>query len=105
MVVQSRAKPGRDAEYNDWYDRVHMPDICAIPGVKSGRRFDATPVAVGGPGLQYLAIYEIEADDPMAVMVEMGKRAQNGSMRQSDALDAPASVLWFYKQYDGAARR
>lgn len=97
MVVQSQAKDGRDDEYNDWYNTVHIKDICAIPGVKSGRRFESTPVAIGGPGLKYLAIYEIEADDPMAVMAEMGKRASDGTIRTSEALDAPASVLWFYK--------
>lgn len=97
MVVQSQAKDGRDDEYNDWYGTVHIKDICAVPGVKSGRRFKSTPVAMGAPGLKYLAIYEIEADDPMAVMAEMGKRASEGKMQTSDALDAPASVLWFYK--------
>lgn len=97
MVVQSKAKDGRDDEYNDWYDSVHIKDICAIPGVKSGRRFEATPVAIGAPGLKYLAIYEIEAEDPMALMAEMGKRATDGTIHTSDALDAPASVLWFYK--------
>ncbi len=100
MVVQSQATAGRDAEYNDWYDTIHFPDICAIPGVKSGRRFEATPVAMGQPGLRYLAIYEVETDDPGAFMAEMGRRAENGGMRMSDALDAPASVLWIYKQHD-----
>ena len=92
-----QVQPGRDDEYNDWYDNVHFGDICAIPGVKSGRRFDATPLAVGKPGLRYLAIYEIETDDPTSVMAEMGKRAANGVIRQSDALDAEGAVLWFYK--------
>ena len=98
MVVQSQAKEGRDAEYNAWYDTTHIHEICSLPGVKSGRRFDATPIAIGGPGLKYLAIYEIETDDPGALFAEMGRRAQSGEITQSDALDAPASVLWVYKQ-------
>ena len=103
MVVQSRAKAGRDAEYNEWYDRIHLADICALPGVKSGRRFEATPIAIGAAGLPYLSIFEIETDDPGAMMQEMGKRATSGVIRSSDALDAPASVLWIYKKHEVAA--
>ena len=97
MVVQSRAKPGREAEYIHWYDTIHIHDILAIPGVKSGRRYEATPVQIGAPGLPVLAIYELEVDSPASIMAEMGKRSAEGKMQKCDALDAPASVLWFYK--------
>ena len=100
MVVQSRAKEGRDAEFNHWYDTTHFPDICAIPGVKSGRRFEATAIQWGQPGLPYLAIYEIETDDPALVMAEMGKRSASGTIKQSDALDAQAVALWIYKLHE-----
>jgi hypothetical protein len=96
MVVQSRAKPGREAEYNHWYDTIHIPDVCAVPGVKSGRRYEATPIHVGVPGLPILAIYELEVDNPASVMAEIGKRAAEGTIRRTDALDAEASVMWFY---------
>lgn len=98
MVVQSQAQEGRDDDYNEWYDTVHLADILALPGVKSGRRFDFAAGMVGEPGRPYLAIYEVETDDVSAVMAEMGKRSMDGTMRQSDSLDAPASVLWFYKE-------
>ena len=97
MVVQSQPKPGRDDEYNEWYDTAHLQDILDIPGIKSGRRFEAAHFAVGDPGLPYLAIFEVEADDPTAVMTEMSKRGAGGTMHVSDALDAPATHLWFYK--------
>jgi hypothetical protein len=98
MVVQSQARDGRDAEYNKWYDDVHFDEICSIPGVTSGRRFESTPIGIGQPGLRYLSIYEVEADDAGAVIAEMGKRMAEGKMSQSDALDTEAAVLWFYKQ-------
>jgi hypothetical protein len=100
MVVQSRAKEGRDAEYNKWYDTTHLAQICAIAGVKSGRRFEATPISAGAPGLKYLTLYEIETDDPGAVMAELGKRSVSGAITPSDSLDAPAAVLWIYKAYE-----
>ena len=100
MVVQSQAKPGREEEYHRWYDREHLPDILAIPGVVAGRRFDATPVMIGEPGLACLAIFEIEADDPAEVMAEMGRRASAGAMSVTDSLDAAATRLWFYREHE-----
>lgn len=97
MVVQSQAKDGRDDEYNKWYDTSHLADILSVPGVKSGRRFEATPVAIGKPGLRYLAIYEIETDDPVSVVAEMGKRSAAGKFTMTDSLDAEAAVLWIYQ--------
>lgn len=104
MVVQSRPKPGRDAEYNVWYDGTHFRDVCAIPGVTGGRRFAATPLMIGGEGLGYLSIFEIEADDPATVVAEMGRRSQDGTWQSSDALDGAASVLWIYQQHEIAGR-
>jgi hypothetical protein len=98
MVVQSKAVEGQDAGYNEWYDTIHMEDILDLPGVNSGRRFDFDSTMMGAPGQPYLAIYEIETDDINTVTAEMGKRAMDGKMRQTDTLDAPASVLWFYKE-------
>jgi hypothetical protein len=101
MVVQSRAQPGRDDDYNTWYDNQHFGDICAIPGVTGGRRLEHAMTLSGEPGLNYLAIYDIETDDIGATMAEMGRRGAEGLMPISDALDGPASVLWVYKVSDG----
>jgi hypothetical protein len=101
MVVQSKALDGKDAEYNEWYDKQHFGDICAIPGVTGGRRLEQVMTVAGEPGLKYLAIYDIETDDIGALMAEMGRRGAEGLMPISDALDAPASQLWIYKVSDG----
>lgn len=65
MVVQSSpVSPDREEEFNDWYDNIHLPEICAVPGFVSGRRYKLTGAADGNDGAPaYLAIYEIEADD------------------------------------------
>ena len=103
MVVQSKAQDGRDDDYNEWYDNQHFGDICAIPGVTGGRRLENVMTLAGEPGLQYLALYEIECDDIGAVMGEMGRRGAEGLMPLSDALDGPASQLWVYKVSAGYA--
>jgi hypothetical protein len=43
------------AEYNDWYDREHLPRLVTVPGVLRARRYDR----VSGPGPRYLTAYEL----------------------------------------------
>lgn len=57
---------GADDEdtYNRWYDETHVPDLKAIPGVISARRYKVLengrlPEAIRHP---YAAAYEIETD-------------------------------------------
>lgn len=101
MVVTSSAKDGRDDEYNDWYDSEHIHDICSIPGVISGKRFEAVPVTPHQQPSPYLAMYEIEvdADNPGPVLQEMMRKSEAGEMSKSDALDSENAQIWMYKPH------
>jgi hypothetical protein len=46
-------------EYNDWYDREHLPRLVTVPGVLRARRYDR----VSGPGPRYLTAYELSAPE------------------------------------------
>ena len=40
MLVQSRpADPAREDEFNDWYTKTHIPEVCAVPGIVGARRY------------------------------------------------------------------
>src|SRR3974390_279587 len=71
MVVETRpSDPRREDEYNKWYDETHLPEVCAIPGIVSARRYRARPAGTASDGASsptYVAIYDIEADDVDAV--------------------------------------
>jgi hypothetical protein len=97
MVVQSKAVEGCEDDYNHWYDTVHLDEICAIPGVISGRRFEFDSSLMGAPGQPHLAVYEIDTNDIAALAAELTRRSMDGTIQQTDSLDGPASVLWFYK--------
>jgi hypothetical protein len=95
LVVTSHARPGQDDEYNRWYDEEHLGDVCNVPGIVAGRRFvahSASPTPAPAP---YLAIYEIEADDPTAVLAELGRRARAGEMNISPSLEPGASMMLY----------
>jgi hypothetical protein len=71
LIVLSRCTPGEEEAFEDWYANQHLPDVCAIEGVVSARftkvryqkDYDLNPPPYG-----YLAIYEMEGDDPNAIM-------------------------------------
>ncbi|MDE2403795.1 MAG: hypothetical protein KGM17_03645 [Sphingomonadales bacterium] len=100
MIVQSQAHPGREAEYAAWYDGTHVQEICSVPGVVSGQRYEATPVALGAPGMACLSIYELDVESPQAFLAELGKFGASGRMTPCDAYNSADSIMWFYKQPD-----
>ncbi|MEY2925677.1 MAG: hypothetical protein RL367_154 [Pseudomonadota bacterium] len=87
MVALTRAVEGREDEFNDWYQNYHLPEICAIPGVLGAQRFKQAIALQGGDDRNYLAIYDIEADDVASVLGAIGKAGAEGKMTPSDAAD------------------
>ncbi|MFC5752234.1 hypothetical protein [Actinomadura rugatobispora] len=100
MVVQSGpSDPAREDEYNEWYGKTHLADVCAVPGFVGARRYKVRDGGgEGGAGPSYLAIYEIEADDLAAPLAELRARSISGQIKMSDALQMdPAPVVTFYE--------
>jgi hypothetical protein len=64
--------PELEKDFNDWYDKEHIPALSAVPGVLSARRFRA---AQGRP--RYIALYHLAV--PEVQEGEAWKKA-----RQSD---------------------
>ena len=46
-----------EAEFNDWYDKEHIPALAAVPGVLCARRFRGTG------NRTYVALYHLESPD------------------------------------------
>lgn len=90
FLVFTNPTEGREDEYNQWYDEVHVPDVVAVPGVKSAQRYQLAPSGSEGgdtpPTHRYLAVYEIDGD-PAKVLAEFSRRVETGEMPLSDTLD------------------
>jgi hypothetical protein len=48
--------PAVEAEFNEWYDKEHIPALAAVPGVLCARRFRATD-----GNRRYVALYHLES--------------------------------------------
>jgi hypothetical protein len=60
---------GDEAVYNAWYNNVHLPDLRQITGVTSARRFKVEKSHRAD--WPYAAVYEVETNDPDALMREL----------------------------------
>jgi hypothetical protein len=87
LVVLTEPKADREDEYNDWYTNQHLADVVAVPGFLSAQRFKLRDAMGFEHRNRYLAIYEIESDDPQAVMAEMFRRRGTPAMVVSESLD------------------
>jgi hypothetical protein len=87
VVFSDSTEADNEAEYNDWYNNVHLADVVAVPGFVSAQRFKLKTLVMGEFKNKYMAIYNIEADDPQKVMDAMMARRGTEAMLISDALD------------------
>ena len=98
LIVFTEPKSGQEAEYNTWYNEVHLKEVLEIEGFVAAQRFEIAPTQIGGgtepTGGRYLAIYEIEAESMEQAMANLGAAA--GTMNMSDALDLSGAKTFGY---------
>lgn len=58
LGVWTDARPDREADFNEWYNREHMNERCGVPGFINGRRYRAIS---GTP--RYMALYDLRDAD------------------------------------------
>jgi hypothetical protein len=60
LVASMTPDPDAEAEFNDWYDNEHLPNLSRVPGVLSARRFRATDTE---SERRYLSLYHLRDRD------------------------------------------
>ncbi len=101
QIVFSNPLPGRDDEFNEWYDNVHIPQLLAVPGMLSAQRYtlrDSEMYRVPGgfvPEHQYAIVYEMEGDVD-AIMAKIQESVAEGKIHMADCLDMTSWRLSFW---------
>jgi hypothetical protein len=102
LLVFNQPVAGREAEYNDWYDHQHAPDVVSVPGFVSARRYVLADDQLRPPTLikpRYVVIYKIVTTDLAAVYAEVGRRIRSGETRMSRTLDMDSGKNYTYRVF------
>jgi hypothetical protein len=111
LVAFTNPEPGRDREFNEWYDKQHIPDVLRLPGFTAAQRFKLCEQqqAAARPEYQYLTIYEIDTQDITSVMQALSRTVGTEAMPLSGALAQPRLSYLFEpltgKQFASSTRQ
>jgi hypothetical protein len=97
LLVMSNPAAGRDDEFNDWYTNVHLHDVLAVDGIVAAQRFRLSDTQMRPDQPQphrYMAVYEIEAEDPNTPLQSLLAGVMSGAIPLDESLDV-ASLSTF----------
>jgi hypothetical protein len=83
LVALSNAVEGAETEFNRWYREEHLSDVSAIEGVTAAHFHK---FAAGNDRWGYMAIYDVEAEDPAHILAEIKRRSGTNLMPVSPSL-------------------
>ncbi len=102
VVGTNCADAVREKEFNEWYDKTHLPDVLETPGFVRATRYENTNPTEGQA--KFLALYEIETDNLDSFM-----KANSENMAKKGAAGRISSLLVIvsrgvYKQIGSLSR-
>lgn len=94
MIRTNCADPAQEAGFNEWYDRVHVPDVLSSGMVARVIRYRNTDRQDSGPG--YVAIHELAWEDLDAVAREVARTRRRLTQRRGfhPALEIVMAESW-----------
>jgi hypothetical protein len=90
MLVLANATAGKDAEFNKWYNEIHLNEVCGLRGMGKGVRYklDLQMIPQGNPEFGYVTVYDMpDVDAANAHMAEFAPKAT-----LTDAMDFAKSM-------------
>ena len=105
MLILSRPTEGREAQYDDWYQNVHLEQMLTLKGFKAAQRFKLQRSLGQREAQPYAAIYEIETDDLDAVLEELYREAGSQNLLIDEALDRASVYAAVYAPHGPARMR
>ena len=108
-IVMTNCTEGKEAEYEQWYDDVHVHDLMRIPGITAVQRGEMAPeqqAMVEGEMVlvdevknpyRYVAFYTFETEDPQSILEEVARRANTPDLMVSEHLIDAHTVLYRHK--------
>jgi len=102
MLVFSEPFAGQEEPFNVWYTEHHLADICALPGFTAAQRFTLHSVSMGTALNKYLAIYDVETDDPDWVIENLFANRDTPAMPVDPSFNLDATTVQLYEVFSEA---
>jgi hypothetical protein len=99
MIALTTPVAGKEAEFHDWYQNTHLPQLCELPTLNSAQRYQLVAKFTGSDTNPWLAIYDIECDDPSEFLAAMGEAAASGKLTQTDSSDMATTYTAVFSEY------
>lgn len=96
LLVISGPAPGREHDYNEWYEKVHIPQVMALPGFVSAKRYKLQDETTKLPG-RYLILFEIDSDDPKREVAHLRAISGTSRLEGSDTVDRASVLSGFFQ--------
>lgn len=96
QTVRSRALPGLEVEYREWYLTTHLPAVLGIDGFVSGELLRSVAVAGADEPVEFLCVYRLETDDLATTQATM--LAAGALMSPSQAMDRSATQVAVFER-------
>lgn len=95
FVTLTNPAEGQDAEYDEWSDRQHIPDVLAIPGFISAQRFRVNSANPSDRPQRWktATVYEVETNDPAAFFANLSAAAREGRMPVAACFDLRSAYI------------
>jgi hypothetical protein len=90
---------GKESEFHAWYQDRHLPEMVSFPGMRGAQRYKITAKLVGSDCNPWLAVYDLETDDPMAFLGALGKAASAGQLTHSDSSDMATTYSALFEEH------
>lgn len=102
LIALTSPAEGKEQEYHDWYQNTHLQEMISLPGALSAQRFKLVAKLAGGDPNQYLAIYDIEVDDPVQFLGAVGQASAAGKLTPGTASDDAVTYTALFVECDEA---
>lgn len=99
MVALTTPVAGKEKEFHDWYQNTHLPQLVSFPGMTGAQRYKLTAKLMGSDNNSWLAIYDLEIDDPAAFLGAVGQAAASGQLTQTNSSDMATTYTALFEEY------
>jgi hypothetical protein len=99
LVALTTPVVGKEKEFHAWYQNHHLPELVSFPGMQGAQRYKLTAKLMGSDSNPWLAIYDLETDDPMGFLGAVGQASAAGKLTSSDANDLSTTYTALFEEY------